>query len=698
MSLVPYKITAIKKTDPTGNNVLPLAAVSIIKSGGGFAQLWDNEAGTIARSNPFLVDENGERQVWLSGGEYVVSVAGGQSWDIKLTGGSDILSIENVAALSTFTPVPGQTYYLKEYHAGTGVGGGDLVGKAGAITQNNVTTFACAVNYVERLNYGDLTFLHAGAYGDGVATDDAAIVAALSTGKYVDGLGLTYGVNGTLSLPAVISMGNAVFKQLSPNDASRRTIYQNAGTFSYLKNITVDRNGNGTGGALGGAGGIWFSNCDNVVIDRAEVYGNDYGNGIVFIDCTHVDADRLSVHDIRAGDASAAVITDDKVQGIWIQRGSDIKLTKPRIENLRCQWLGQASTPKFTRGIAIGGASGVEIYSPYVYSVDQCIDITGDEDPTRIQIFGGHLLEGATWGLKCANSPTFVEVFGVIAEKCGNSGFVVSGPSGVIPTQSSKIDFYGCKAIGTGFDSGGPAGTNVGFRVTVGADIAYPQQIRFIDCIADDDSNGLMAYGFANDVLQSSLNTQNRAINCRSVGATTAAFSGFSAGMESYVAGRYYGGGYINPSVATTLALTANTLYAVPFRVADHWKFPDLNFVVSSGAAGSARLGIYSWENGGPKTLLFDAGTVSVASAGIKSLSLNRYLETGVYALAIVSDVAPTIYASSANIQQMECVGLTAIGAAATQISRAFAYGPLPAVFGAATYTTASVPNLILRA
>jgi len=172
MSLVPYKVTAIKKTDPTGNNVLPLASVSIIKSGGGFAQLWDNEAGTIARANPFQVDANGERQVWLNGGEYTVSVAGGQSWDIKLTGGSDILSIDNVAALSTFTPVAGQVYYLKEYHAGTGVGGGEIVGRSGTVTPNGTTTFNCtAGTYVERVST-EIMPVHSGVRQDG--SDDSA--------------------------------------------------------------------------------------------------------------------------------------------------------------------------------------------------------------------------------------------------------------------------------------------------------------------------------------------------------------------------------------------------------------------------------------------------------------------------------------------------------------------------------------------
>jgi len=155
MSLVPYRVTAIKKTDPTGNNVLPFASVSIIKSGGGFAQLWDDEAGTVARSNPFTVDANGERQIWLNGGGYNVSVAGGQSWDIKLTGGSDILSIDNVAALSSIVAVAGRLYELTEGAAGTGIGGGSLIGREGAITPDNINTFAAANPgfYFERTSY-----------------------------------------------------------------------------------------------------------------------------------------------------------------------------------------------------------------------------------------------------------------------------------------------------------------------------------------------------------------------------------------------------------------------------------------------------------------------------------------------------------------------------------------------------------------
>jgi hypothetical protein len=179
MSLVPYRVTAIKKTDPTGNNVLPFASVSIIKNSGGFAQLWDDEVGTISRSNPFTVDSNGERQVWLSGGSYSVTVSGGQSWDIKLTGGSDILSIDNVAALSSITAVADRLYELKEYNDGTGVGGGQLVGAlSGVVDDGTIFAGAGGTRFI-RINYSQVS---PEIFGSGLTSspsDDTPTRAAL---------------------------------------------------------------------------------------------------------------------------------------------------------------------------------------------------------------------------------------------------------------------------------------------------------------------------------------------------------------------------------------------------------------------------------------------------------------------------------------------------------------------------------------
>jgi len=403
---------------------------------------------------------------------------------------------------------------------------------------------------------------------------------------------------------------------------------------------------------------------------------------------------------MRAGNASAAVITDDKLQGIWIKGSTNVRIMSPNVSTLRCQWSGQAATPRFTRGISIGGASNdVEIHDPYVYSADQLIDISGDEFPTKVKVIGGTLLEGAT-GLKCANSPTYVRVVGVTADKCGASAFIVSAPGSVLATMTSKIDFIGCTALGTGYDTGGAVATKIAFRCT-NSPVALntPSETRFIDCVADHDGLGLMQYGFSNDAGSVVPNRNNKIVNCRVNGASTAAVSGFSISQNAYVSGRFYGGGFINPANTATLVLNANTHYAIPFEVKWHTEWSEINFTVSVGAAGSARVGLYTWDNGVPSALITEgAAPVSVSALGSKTAGISQYLEPGIYALTILSDTTPTVYCSTATIPLMEVVGVTSPGTtAAVQISRAQAYGPLPAVFGAVTYSALNVPNLMMR-
>jgi hypothetical protein len=142
MSLVPYKVTAIKKADPTGNNVLAGASVSIVTPLGVFAQLWDDEAGTIPRSNPFNVDSNGERQVWLNGGSYLVSVEGGQSWDISINGSTDIASVGAISSLRSLNPAVNDIYYVQQHGAYPGQGGDTFKAFAGTVVDDDAFNIA----------------------------------------------------------------------------------------------------------------------------------------------------------------------------------------------------------------------------------------------------------------------------------------------------------------------------------------------------------------------------------------------------------------------------------------------------------------------------------------------------------------------------------------------------------------------------
>jgi hypothetical protein len=122
--------------------------------------------------------------------------------------------IPNVSALSSITAVAGRVYELKEYNVGTGKGGGQLIGKVGAITPNNITTFAgLAGTYFERINYDCITPYTRGAIGDKVADDTAAVQAVIdycTLNKIKLRLSKgSYRTTAPLTIPQNTSPGNA---------------------------------------------------------------------------------------------------------------------------------------------------------------------------------------------------------------------------------------------------------------------------------------------------------------------------------------------------------------------------------------------------------------------------------------------------------------------------------------------------------
>lgn len=450
-----------------------------------------------------------------------------------ISAGTSIV-ISNVPALISYEPVVGNTYYLKEYNPESGKGGSQLIAKAGVISANSVTTFASAIAgiYFERINIPRVTLAHAGAYGDSTTDDFTAIIRATTLNTAIYGDGLTYATSGEISSASgILSFHNMKIKDLNPIGLNRRVIKSINGSMFVLIDVSVDRNGTGLEGSLGGAAGVWSENTPMTVLKNVEVFGNNYGNGIAVIDCNSPIIDRPYVHDISCGGPAAAVITDDKIQGIWIQRGNNIQLSHPRVSNLRCVWTGQASTPKFTRGIAVGGVDKLEILEPWVFSVDQCIDISGDEVPSYITINGGKLIQGATWGLKVANSGTHVTAVGMTFEKCGQAGFVASAPGSVLPIMTSKITLIGCRSLGSGFNTGGAPGTSAGFRVVNTPEVLnFPRTVQFIGCTADAMGQP-MQYGFVADSSGSISGTGDlyvTASDCIAIGATVKNYLGLN--------------------------------------------------------------------------------------------------------------------------------------------------------------------------
>lgn len=183
MSLLPYKVTALARTDSGGENIIPGASVTVLKKGGGYASLYESDL-TTPIGNPFTCDSNGERQFWIAGGSYTISVAGGQSWEIRLSGASDIQSVATIADLRALEPIAdGQQAELLG-HTVAGVGGGPVYYDAADTTtaDNNFTVVVTAGGKRwKRKDYYEAHLEDAGAIGTG-NSDTAALIACVASG------------------------------------------------------------------------------------------------------------------------------------------------------------------------------------------------------------------------------------------------------------------------------------------------------------------------------------------------------------------------------------------------------------------------------------------------------------------------------------------------------------------------------------
>lgn len=375
-----------------------------------------------------------------------------------------------------------------------------------------------------------------GAVGNGVDDDTAFINQAIATGLPVEGLpGKVYAVSGNIQYSgSLFRLKNIAFKQLTPNAVNRRTILYTGNGGAFIERVTVDRNGNGTGGALNDAAGIWIAGATYGFIRNSEVFGNDYGSGIVWHDC-NIDVLNNHVHDIRGGDANAPVIGDDKIQGLWGLRSTGL-VQGNRSVNLTTQWTGQAATRLFTRGFAFSGMYNYRVIGNVSDNVDQGFDSSGGEW-NRNGYYGGNIASNCyTWGFKFANTCNLITVQGNISYRAGNSGFVASAPTTNIGVESFKLTqdiiFDGNISIDSGFGGNWDTFNNegpCGFRtLSSNAYPDYPRGCKFVNNKAVAPSLK-MKFGFLNTVtVQSTGSSWNEVSNNDVRDAQVAPVQGFN--------------------------------------------------------------------------------------------------------------------------------------------------------------------------
>lgn len=163
---------------------------------------------------------------------------------------------------------------------------------------------------------------------------------------------------------------------------------------------------------------------------------------------------------------------------------------------------------------------------------------------------------------------------------------------------------------------------------------------------------------------------------------------------------RYYGPLSTYGGTAQALAVSANTLYAAPFYLPATAAMDQLavNVTIAGAGGGLLRIGLYGATAAGlPGDLLDASGALAADAPGAKTFTIARTLVAGqLYYVAIVSDVAPSVSGAflAGRPFGMGDSGTGAISA----LSRAFAYGALPAAWGTPSAYGTTAPNVVVKA
>ena len=212
-----------------------------------------------------------------SGNPIVVLPSSGSASDVMIQLGSNdgekyIGECQTIAQLRTIEPsFDKQRITVREHTAGTRKGGGEFraVLAGSSYTDNNGTIIKTSGGAAWlRLNAEPTNPLMFGAVGDGVTDDSSKITAALRACKFhCEGLGLTYGVGGTIlqdqSVPTLFT--NAKFQYLSALGTQPMMRMKNAGHMQ--RSLSWDGGGGTTGSCI-----IWegFNTRDGGYIEKCE--------------------------------------------------------------------------------------------------------------------------------------------------------------------------------------------------------------------------------------------------------------------------------------------------------------------------------------------------------------------------------------------------------------------------------------------
>lgn len=167
-------------------------------------------------------------------------------------------------------------------------------------------------------------------------------------------------------------------------------------------------------------------------------------------------------------------------------------------------------------------------------------------------------------------------------------------------------------------------------------------------------------------------------------------------GAKSYKSTRYYGPAMLRAN--GTLALSANTHYAMPITLFGRGSFDRIGVYVTAATGVNGRFGIYTDVADLPGTLIVDGGATALTASAMNTVTISQALGPGNFWLTMVTDGAATVNSHDSDFRIMK-LGAGNLNVTGARVSAALTYGALPTSFGTPTLTESGTNiTLALRA
>lgn len=185
MILVPQTIVSLAEDDAAGSgkNIVTGASVTIVKSTGGTASIYSDEAGTTAIPLPTVTNSTGELQFWIAEGDYTYVISG-KSYQVSVRSASDVY-VNTVSDLALYSLKIGQFAHTKGCLSIGDGGHGTFIIETASGTPDGYSRVLLDNGYhaVLQTVKGAINVMQFGAIGDGVTDDTIAIQRANSWAK-----------------------------------------------------------------------------------------------------------------------------------------------------------------------------------------------------------------------------------------------------------------------------------------------------------------------------------------------------------------------------------------------------------------------------------------------------------------------------------------------------------------------------------